>query len=384
MASSDLSRRQFAQTLATTAAAAMVAPRLLSSEAWARSLPEGMPETTIQLNANENPYGPGPSAVAAITQSEQVASRYPDGLRDHAIETIARLHNVPPEYVVLGCGSSQILEAADLCFLKSAGTGSAGTPRTLVAAEPTYEAVLNFCNVMHSPSVKVPLTADHRLDLPKMAAACDGNTGLVYVVNPNNPTGTIVTKKELADFLPRVPQTAVVLMDEAYYHFVEDPAYSSTIEWTKQYPNLLVTWTFSKVYGMAGMRLGYGIAQPKIASPLRKRISYMCANTAVLRAALASLADPDLVPRERKRLNDSRRWLTAEMKRQGREVLPSETNFVMVQLNRDVEPVIKQFRERGILVGRKFPSMPTYLRVSIGTPAELQTFATTLKQIVPA
>lgn len=376
MATNDLSRRQFAQTLATTAAAAMVAPSLLTSEALARSLPEGMPDTTIQLNANENPDGPSPAAMAAITQSEQVASRYPDGLRDHAIDVIARLHNVPREYVALGCGSSQILQAADLCFLKPA--------RTLVVAEPTYEAVLNFCNVMHSPSVKVPLTADHRLDLPKMAAACDANTGLAYVVNPNNPTGTIVTKKELEDFLPRVPQTAVVLVDEAYFHFVEDPAYSSTIEWTKQYPNLLVTWTFSKVYGMAGMRLGYGIAQPKIAEALRRRISYMCANTAVLRAALASLSDADLVPRERKRLNHSRRWLAAEMKRQGREVIPSEANFVMIQLNRDVVPVIKQFRDRGILVGRKFPSMPTYLRVSIGTPGELQTFASTLQQIVPA
>ncbi|HEV2386069.1 MAG TPA: aminotransferase class I/II-fold pyridoxal phosphate-dependent enzyme [Candidatus Acidoferrales bacterium] len=376
MASTRLSRREFAQSLATTAAAAMVAPRLLTSDASARSLPEGMPETTIQLNANENPYGPSPAAKQAITGAEQVASRYPDGLRDQAIETIARLHNVPREYVALGCGSSQILEAADLCFLKPA--------RTLVVAEPTYEAVLEFCNVLHSPSVKVPLTADHRLDLPKMAAACDANTGLVYVVNPNNPTGAIVTKKELEDFMPRVPQTAVVLVDEAYFHFVEDPGYASVVPWTKQYPNLVVTWTFSKIYGMAGMRLGYAIAQPKLSESLRKRVSYACANAAVLRAALASLGDAELVPRERKRLNDSRRWLVSEMKRQGREVIPSETNFVMIQMNRDVTPVIKQFRERGILVGRKFPSMPTYLRVSIGTPSELQAFSSALQQIVPA
>jgi histidinol-phosphate aminotransferase len=181
-----------------------------------------------------------------------------------------------------------------------------------------------------------------------------------------------------------VPQTAVVLVDEAYFHFVEDPSYSSTIDWTKRYPNLLVARTFSKVYGMAGMRLGYAVAQPKIAASVRDRISYSCANVAVLRAALVSLSDPELVPSVRKRLNDSRRWLVGEMKRQGRQVIPSEANFVMIHMNCDVGPVVKQFQDRGILVGRRFPSMPTYLRVSIGTPDELQKFASTLQQIVPA
>jgi histidinol-phosphate aminotransferase len=376
MGTEDFSRRQFAQTIAAATAAALVAPRLATATAAAAMLPDGLPESTIQLNANENPYGPCPAALAAIAGSEAVACRYPDAAHKQTLEAIARLHGVEPENVAVGCGSTQILDLCDFAFL--------APDRKLVAAEPTFEAVLTYSRNLHARAVKVPLTADFRHDLGKMAAACDASTGMVYVCNPNNPTGTILYKNEIESFLSRVPRSTVVLVDEAYFHFVEDPRYASVAGWVGRYPNLLVTRTFSKVYGMAGMRLGYAIGQRGLIAPLNERISFASANSAVLAAGLASLKDPDVVPRNRRRLNDTRRRLVHEMEKDGRRVIPSEANFVMIHLGRDVAPVVEEFRKRGILVGRKFPSMGEWLRVSIGKPAEMDAFVAALRRIVPA
>jgi histidinol-phosphate aminotransferase len=375
MGAQEFSRRKFTQTLAATAAAALVAPRLTTGAAGAM-LPEGMPESTIQLNANENPYGPSPAALTAIKNSEPVACRYPDGAQKAMIEAVARLHGIEPENVALGCGSTQILDLCDFAFL--------APDRKVVVAEPTFEAVLSYSRNLHARAVKVPLTSDFRHDLGKMAAACDATTGMVYICNPNNPTGTIVYKNELEGFLPRVPQSTVVLVDEAYFHFVEDRRYASVAGWIGRYPNLLVTRTFSKVYGMAGMRLGYAVGQKSLITPLRERISFASANSAVLAAGLASLKDPDVVPRNRRLLNDTRRRLVREMEKDGRRVIPSEANFVMIHLGRDVGPVVEEFRKRGILVGRKFPSMAEWLRISIGKPAEMDAFVAALREIVPA
>ena len=376
MGTHEFSRRKFAQSLAATAAAALVAPRLTTASAAAAMLPEGMPASTIQLNANENPYGPCPAALAAIKNSEPIACRYPDGEHKTMMEAVAHLHGIEPENVALGCGSTQILDLCDFAFLVP--------DRKLVVAEPTFEAVLSYSKNLHARAVKVPLTADFRHDLGKMAAACDATTGMVYICNPNNPTGTILYKNELENFLPRVPRSTVVLVDEAYFHFVEDPRYASVAGWIARYPNLLVTRTFSKVYGMAGMRLGYAVGQKDLIAPLRERISFASANTAVLAAGLASLNDPNVVPRNRRLLNDTRRRLVHEMEKDGRKVIPSEANFVMIYLGRDVGPVVKEFRKRGILVGRRFPSMEKWLRISIGKPAEMDAFVTALRQIVPA
>jgi histidinol-phosphate aminotransferase len=254
----------------------------------------------------------------------------------------------------------------------------------VVAAEPTFEAVLHYAKVTKAEAVTVPLTADFRHDLPAMARACDGRTGLVYVCNPNNPTGTIVTGEELLAFLERVPSTAAVVVDEAYHHFVESPAYRSAVEAIERFPNVVVARTFSKIYGMAGMRLGYAVASKANVETLRAHASWGNTNAAVLAAARASLADDGLVPSQRERLNGTRRWLCAELERDGRRTLPSEANFVMIDVGTDVKPLVAAFEARGIRVGRRFAALPTWLRVTIGTPAETRTFLEALRAIVPA
>lgn len=369
-----VSRRRFAGLLGAGLGGALLSPRLGASVALA-SLRQGMPDDMIQLNSNENPYGPSPLALEAATRSQKVASRYPDGLEDEVRDAIARLHGVPRERVVLGCGSGEVLRMADMAFL---------TPgKTVVVAEPTFEAVLNYARVTRAEPVKVPLTADFRHDLPRMAAACNERTGLVYVCNPNNPTGTIVTGEELRSFLDRVPRSVTVLLDEAYHHLVEDQRYRSGFDFLERFSNLVVVRTFSKIYGMAGMRLGYGAGSEAAVEALRAHAFWNNVNVTALAAALASLAEPDLVPRQRKALNDTRRWLCAELDKDGRRYIPSEANFLMIDAGGDVAPLVQALRSKRILVGRRFPSLPSWLRVSIGTREEMASFLDALRALVP-
>ena len=370
-----LSRRQFGRLVGTSIGAALLAPKLTRSVAEAR-LPPGVPEDVLQLNSNENPYGPSLQALEAMTQSQRWASRYPGHLEHQVLEAIAQHHGTEPACVILGCGSGEILRIADMAFLAPG--------KNVVVAEPTFEAVLTYSKVTRAESVKVPLTADFRHDLPRMATACTAQTGLVYLCNPNNPTGTIITREEFASFLERVPQSTAVLVDEAYYHFVEDLHCARACEWIGQTPNVIVVRTFSKVYGMAGMRLGYAVGAKEAIAAMREHVLGNNSNAAVLEAALACLADADLVPRQRKLNNDTRRWLCNELEKDGYRYIPSEANFVMIELNGEVQPVIAAFRQRKILVGRQFPSMKNWLRVSIGKPEEMEAFLLGLRAIAPA
>ena len=370
MSRSLLSRRSFANALGAGLGATLLSPRLLPS---VRAAAPGGP---ILLNSNENPYGPSERARAAMTTSQTIAARYPDAAEDHLKEAIARHHGVAPEQVVLGCGSGEILKMADMAFLAPG--------KTVVVARPTFEAVLDYSRSTKAEAVTVAQTADFRHDLPRMAAACDARTGMVYVCNPNNPTGTIVSATELAAFLDRVPTTATVLVDEAYHHFVEDKSYESVVPWIAKRPNLVVARTFSKIYGLAGMRLGYAVASKANADALRDQQIWSNGNAAVLAAALASLEDPAHAAKQRELINGTKAWMCAEFAKDGRRFVASHANFVMVEVGSDVTPVIAAFKARGIHVGRKFPTMETWLRISIGTREETAAFVLALRAIVPA
>jgi histidinol-phosphate aminotransferase len=368
-------RRHFTSSLAALVGASL-APRAAGARPGAAATDGQAVAPLIDLSSNENPYGPSPQALAAMTRCQSVACRYPDDVEKRVVEAIAKLHGIAPERVVLGCGSSEILRLCDAAFL--------GPGRKVVAAEPTFEAVLQYARVTKAEAVQVPLDAAFRHDLGAMAAACDASTGLVYVCNPNNPTGTIVSGKELEAFLARVPASTVVLVDEAYHHFVEDPGYRSMAELADRYPNLVVARTFSKVYGMAGMRLGYGISSLSNAEALRAQASWGNTNIAVLEAALASLEDKDLVARQRERLNGTRRSLCRALEKDGRRYIPSEANFMMIDVGGDVKPLIPAFEARGVKVGRRFAAMPGWLRITIGKPEETEAFLAALRALVPA
>ncbi|HNX51202.1 MAG TPA: histidinol-phosphate transaminase [Thermoanaerobaculaceae bacterium] len=375
MTSTTITRRRFGVALGAAAGAALLEMPLGSPGAEA-SIPSGVPRDVLQLNSNENPYGPSPAAREAAVRSLDVAGRYPDAGEDELRSLIARTHGVSPDQILFGCGSGDIIRMAAAAFL--------GPGRKLVTAEPAFEAVLAYNRVTHAEVVKVPLDASFRHDLPRMAAACDAATGLVYVCNPNNPTGTVVTREELAAFLARVPGSATVLLDEAYIHFVQDPSASSGLDFLASRLNLVVLRTFSKVYGMAGLRLGYAVAASEKLDALARHASFSNVNSAVLAAALTSLADARRVAEMKRRLNDTRQWLAGQLAADGRRFIPSEANFLLLDTGRDVAPLIAAFQARQILVGRKISSMPSWLRVSVGTPAEMRRFVAVLRELVPA
>jgi histidinol-phosphate aminotransferase len=358
--------------LTGVAAAPPFARRALASR------PPGAVGSLIELNSNENPHGPSPRALKALEGAWRSAARYPDAAQAALVEAIARHHGVAAGEIVLGCGSSEVLQMAAMAFL--------GAGRRAVCAEPTFEAVLGYTGVTLADPVKVPLTADYRHDLGAMAAASGQAGGLVYVCNPNNPTGTIVTRDELAALIAAVPATTIVLVDEAYHHFVEDPRYASALELRARHANVVVARTFSKMYGLAGLRLGYAVASPANAAALRAHASWDNTNGAVLAAALAGLDDRGHVSAHRRRINGTRDWLCRELARDGRRFIPSHANFLMIDLGGDVKPVIEAFRARGILVGRRFPSLPNWLRVSMGTEEEMRAFVRVLRErpAVPA
>ena len=374
MPSSKVSRRDFSRHIGRSLAFALASARVGSLENSQR--PQPAPENAIHLNYNESPYGPSPKAMEALSSCGSIAPRYPDAAHQKMTEQIAQFHGVGADAILLGCGSTEILQIADYVFLAPG--------KNIVAAEPTFEAVLEYAGVTRSPAIKIPSTSDHRHDLPRMAAACTSKTGIVYVCNPNNPTGTIVTKSELEAFISQVPKTTLILLDEAYFHFADDPRYASASQWIPAYPNLLVSRTFSKIYGLAGMRLGYAVGSKETIARMRKEALQINANAAVLAAARASFSDQDYIAECRTKVLASRNWLCEELAKDGRTFVPSQANFVMIEMGQDIRPIIDQFLARKILVGRQFPAMPTFLRVSIGTQDEMESFMAALREIAPA
>jgi histidinol-phosphate aminotransferase len=367
------SRRDFSRTAIQSFAAALAAPHLQSAMENRHAVPA--PEGSIRINFNENNYGPSPKALEALANCGHIAYRYPFSAEFQMVDALAQAFGMKRENIILGCGSTEILRVADEAFL--------GPGKNVVAAEPTFESVLEYAGVDHASAVKIPLTADFRHDLPRMAAACTSKTGVIYICNPNNPTGTIVSHGEFADFVGRVPSSTLILVDEAYFDFVDDPSYSSVLEWIPKYPNVVIARTFSKIHGLAGMRLGYAVGSKETIAIMRPFLDQDNTNAAVLAAGLASLSDQANVAACRGKFIATRNWLCAELAVDGRSFTKSQANFLMINVGGDVQPIVDQFAQRNILVGRRFPSMSTWLRVSIGKQPEMESFLAALREIVP-
>jgi histidinol-phosphate aminotransferase len=254
-------------------------------------------------------------------------------------------------------------------------------------ADPAFEALAIYAHAAGVEVIKVPLTADWQHDLPRMQAAAGsgGTAGLIYVCNPNNPTATVTAKDRLSAFLTGLPAGVTALVDEAYFHYADPedhPLYESVVPLTREHPNVIVARTFSKAYGMAGLRCGYAVARPETIELLRAQQSWDSINAMALAAARASLADGEHTALSRRRNRETRSTVTAELERMGYHVLPSATNFLMADLRRPVGPVIEALHQRGVQVGRVFPALPTHLRVTLGTPPQMKTCLAALRQVL--
>ncbi len=324
-------------------------------------------DSYAKLASNENPYGPSDAVMKAMTGAFKYSNRYayPDG---GILAAIARHHEVEPNQVLLGAGSGEILSVAALAF--------ADVGRKVIGVDPTYHTVFQFATGVHAEAIRLPLLPDFTQDIPLMIRTTRRNwrdVGLVYLCNPNNPTGRIVTAKEVRTLLDEIPEDVPVLVDEAYHHFVEDPAYATSIPYVKEGRPVIIARTFSKISGLAGMRLGYAIAPRPLIERMRPH-SIGSINAIVKWGGVAALKDTETESRVKRVNNELRARTMRSLQQMGYDVIPSEGNFFMVHIKRPVQPVIEQFKTLGVLVGRPFPPMTNHLRVSIGTPAEMERF----------
>ena len=370
----SVSRRKFAQLLGAGAAAALVRPPLsfakLTQPSATSSTAGG---TIVRLSANENPYGPSPNALKAMTNSFGLSCRYPDEHNNVLIDKVAKLNGVDHEQILLGDGSGEILK---LC----AETFTGKEHGTLIAADPTFEAILNNAKANGAEVIKVPLNSTFAHDLPKMHAAT--KSGLIYICNPNNPTASITPKDELRDFIAKTPRETMILVDEAYFHYADSPDYESVIPLVKEHPNLVVSRTFSKIYGMAGLRCGYCIGQKEAIDRMRSNQMWDSVNIMALAAASASLDDTDQVPNGQRLNSETKTFVISELQRMGHKTIPSQANFIMFDCKKPVVPLIKTLKERSVHVGRLFPALPNHMRLTIGKKSEMEIFLETFRELM--
>lgn len=354
---SDLSRRDFQRLVALTLVSASLPVGLSGRE------PEG--SSPIRLHFNENPLGLSPKARAAMKELLDLAWQYPGESRRLLHDAVASTHRLDKDRILLGNGSSELLTLAAQAFT--------GAGRPLVVASPTYDAMAEYAVPLGADVARVPLTATFAHDIGTMMEASRGK-GLLYLCNPNNPTGTITPKARVREAIESAGNDVTVVVDEAYHHYVLSDDYESVVPLVAKYANLVVLRTFSKIYGMAGLRCGYAIAQPVTLAKMSARQSRNNVNVAALLAARASLADQNWVAESRATNAATRAMVFAEFEKRGFRTMPSEANFFMVDVRRDSREVTAMMREKGVLVGRPFPPLDNWLRVTIGTRPQMERF----------
>jgi len=368
------SRRGFTKIFGAGAAYAALRPSLGFGAATFTPL-EGPKKTAavVRLSSNENPYGPSLAALEAMTAAFGLAWRYPDEYADMLVEDLAKLHGVAVDYILPGDGSGEILKLSAAAFTNP--------QKKIVIANPTFEAIARHAGMAQAQVVKINLARDYSHDLPRMLAAAN-DAGLVYICNPNNPTASITPKNDIRAFLTNVPRQTIVLIDEAYHHYVETSDYESVIPLVKNHPNLIVARTFSKIYGMAGLRCGYCVTQPANIKLMQAQQVFDSVNIMALVAARAGLKDTEHVAQGRRSNNEVKQYVYAELEKFGYQYVPSQANFMMIDLRREVRPVIKAMADHGVEVGRVFPPLPNFMRVTIGTRPQMESFVSAFRTVM--
>jgi histidinol-phosphate aminotransferase len=324
----------------------------------------------VKLASNENPLGIGPRTRAAIEGSLKELARYPDGNGFELKQALARRYGVEMAQIVLGNGSNDVLELASLAFL---------APGTSAVFSQHAFAVYPLATQARGARCIATPAKDFGHDLDAMAAAIADDTRLVWVANPNNPTGTLLLPDRLEAFVRRVPGRVLVVIDEAYNEYLPADQRPETVRWLKRHPNLLVTRTFSKAYGLAGLRVGYGLAHPSVADILNRVRQPFNVSSIALSAATAALEDMEFVARSYAENLKGLRQIEAGAKRLGLEWIPSHGNFITLRVGRAGE-IYKRLLRRGVIVrpvGGGY-ELPEHLRVTVGTEGENEKFLAAL------
>ena len=330
------------------------------------------PSQIVKLASNENPLGPSPIAVKAMQEALLKAHFYPDGGGFHLRTGIAQKFGLHIDNVMLGNGSNEIIEFLGHAFLRPGDN--------IVTAEHAFVVYKIMAKLFGAETVEVP---DPNLthDLPAMAAAINDRTKLVYIANPNNPTGTMVGEDELDRFIDHVPKNVVIALDEAYYEFLPEPP--DTLKYLQGHPNVIALRTFSKIQGLAGLRIGYGLAHADLIRLLHKTRQPFNVNSIAQIGALAGLHDDKHQAKTREVIRQGREFLEAEFRKRNLEYVPSVANFVLVKVGKGKE-VFQKLLKRGMIVRAMDEyKLPEWIRVSVGTPEQNRRFFEDLDQVLP-
>lgn len=390
MNNSNLSRRTWLRSSLVLASGAAVTPAALArttfeqNQTWAEQsrlkeidfrLPVMMPPSVARLNANENPFGPSPKARLAVIESAINGNRYAHGESAKLRKMIAEREGVSEDYIMMGPGSTDLLEKVAITHFLAGGN--------IVSADPAYMSLINTAKAFKATWKNVPLKKDWSHDCAAMEKAIDANTKLIYVCNPNNPTGSITNATELRAFCSKAADKAPVFVDEAYLDYMENPMASSMVDLVAKGKNVIVARTFSKIHGMAGLRIGYIVALPKtlekIDSMVRGNMG-MCITSVM--GAIASMEDKEFLERSRKLTTEGREFVCSELKKQGFNYIPSNTSFILFPIAMNGKDFLKKMYDSGVGVRSFEVDGQTYCRVSVGLPDELKLFTESLKKVL--
>ena len=358
--------------------AAPAIPVASTSTAYANDFaigPKLPADLKARLFANENPFGPSAAAKKAIMDSMLTSYQYPIMLIPELEKKICAYEGITPEMLMISSGSSPLLLGTAVSLCKDGGN--------IVTADPTYDDLPNRCEKVNAKWIKVPLTKDYTHDLDAIEKAITPETKLVYVCNPNNPTGTIVDKDQLKAFCERVSQKVTVFVDEAYIDYLPDAAATTLIGSVKKGQNIIVARTFSKVYGLAGLRLGYIVGQPTTIAKLQPHTScsWAALSAPAISGALASYQDQSYMQEIVKKTTESKQFLYDTLKAEGYSYIPSHTNFVMFPLKMDGQRFAEEMLKRGVGIRNWKMNNQDWCRISIGRMDEMQAFAAAFKEL---
>ncbi|HEY4303434.1 MAG TPA: aminotransferase class I/II-fold pyridoxal phosphate-dependent enzyme [Gemmatimonadaceae bacterium] len=352
-------------------------PQLAAAEPHADRLLASMPGM-VRLDSNENPNGPGQRALAAIAQHFGDANRYPVKQTDDLIAEIARVQGVKPENILLGCGSGELLRTAVQTFTSR--------DKALVAPDPTFESPGNFAKFLATPVRAPKVDSVLKLDLNTTADAAKG-AGLVYYCNPNNPTSTVHGANDTKMFVDQVLRSSpdtTILIDEAYHEYVADPSYTTMIPLAVSNPRVIVTRTFSKVFGMAGLRAGYAIGTPETLKRMQPWMLGSNLNQLAIAAAMTTIGDKAHIAADVKQNAAARDFTRKFFEGQGYKIHSTDANFLMVDIHRDSKAFKMEVAKHKVAIGRQFPTLPTYTRISIGTMPEMKKAVVAFEKVLAA
>ncbi len=354
-------RRSFLQVSAAAAAVA-AGFRIVTEPMLAAAASRPYPKDAVLINANENPLGPCGVACGAINEIASQGGRYSFWLTDELVKTFSAMEGLNPKYIRAFPGSSEPLHFSVLAFTSPS--------KSYVTADPGYEAGAHAAKITGARIVKVPLTKTYAHDAKAMLAAAP-DAGVFYICSPNNPTGTLTSHSDIEYLLANKPKNSILLVDEAYIHFADA---SSALDLVKADKDVIVLRTFSKIYGMAGLRCGFAIARPELLEKIGTFSGWNAMPITAVAAATASLKDAQLVP-ERKHINATIREATFQwLSKNGYSFIPSHSNCFMVDGKRPAKEIIDAMAAHNVFIGRAWPVWPTHVRVTVGTQSEMEHF----------